>query len=103
MSTAVPLGRSAELHVLFNGYVGSHVASTISFVRDGDVHAIIDPGMAPSRAAILEPLAALGVAPEAITDAIAVGDTVAYRHFWECPKPCVLAKPALGWVSLRGR
>jgi hypothetical protein len=68
MSTALPLGRSAELHVLFTGYVGSHVASTISFVRDGDVRTIIDPGMAPCREAILEPLAALGVAPEAITD-----------------------------------
>jgi glyoxylase-like metal-dependent hydrolase (beta-lactamase superfamily II) len=70
MSSTQALERGAELHVLFTGYVGSRVASTISFVRDGDVFAVIDPGMAPSRAAILEPLAALGVTPEAITDVI---------------------------------
>ncbi len=65
-----PAASSAEVHILFQGYVGERVASTISFVRDGDALVIIDPGMAPSPAAMLEPLAALGVAPEAITDVI---------------------------------
>lgn len=65
-----PAASSAEVHILFQGYVGERVASTISFVRDGDALVIIDPGMAPSPAAMLEPLTALGVAPEAITDVI---------------------------------
>lgn len=65
-----PAASSAEVHILFQGYVGERVASTISFVRDGDTLVIIDPGMAPSPTAMLEPLAALGVAPEAITDVI---------------------------------
>lgn len=65
-----PAASSAEVHILFQGYVGERVASTISFVRDGDALVIIDPGMAPSPAAMLEPLAALGVSPEEITDVI---------------------------------
>jgi glyoxylase-like metal-dependent hydrolase (beta-lactamase superfamily II) len=65
-----PLASSAEVHILFNGYVGERVASTVAFVRDGDIRVIIDPGMVPSPAAMLEPLAALGESPAAITDVI---------------------------------
>jgi glyoxylase-like metal-dependent hydrolase (beta-lactamase superfamily II) len=65
-----PLSSSAEVHILFNGYAGERVASTVAFVRDGDIRVIIDPGMVPSPAAILEPLAALGESPAAITDVI---------------------------------
>src|SRR5690348_12943301 len=41
MSAAVPLSqlpqsRSAQIHVLFSGYVGPHTASTVVFVRDGE-------------------------------------------------------------------
>ncbi len=56
--------------VLFNGYVGDRVAGTVSLVRDGDVIAVIDPGMVPSRAAILGPLTAHGVDPSEVTDVI---------------------------------
>jgi len=65
-----PLASSAEVHILFNGYVGERVASTVAFVRDGDIRVIIDPGMVPGPAAMLEPLAALGESPAAITDVI---------------------------------
>jgi len=65
-----PLASSAEVHILFNGYVGERVASTVAFVRDGDIRVIIDPGMVPGPAAIFEPLAALGESPAAITDVI---------------------------------
>src|SRR5207247_8610025 len=65
-----PLASSAEVHILFNGYVGERVASTVAFVRDGDIHVIIDPGMVPDPGAIFEPLAALGESPAAITDVI---------------------------------
>jgi len=65
-----PLASSAEVHILFNGYVDERVASTVAFVRDGGIRVIIDPGMVPNPAAILEPLAALGESPAAITDVI---------------------------------
>ena len=61
----------ARLDVLFEGYGNeSGVAGTVSLLRDGDVTAIVDPGMVPSRASILDPLAALGVTPEQVTDII---------------------------------
>ena len=61
----------ARLDVLFDGYGSDDgVAGTVSVLRDGDVTAIVDPGMVPSRAAILDPLAALGVEPEQVTDII---------------------------------
>jgi glyoxylase-like metal-dependent hydrolase (beta-lactamase superfamily II) len=68
--TDLPAASLAEVHILFEGYVGERVASTIAFVREGDVRVIIDPGMIPSPRAMLDPLAALGVTPEAITDVI---------------------------------
>src|SRR5260370_1257129 len=70
MTERLPAGRSAEFHVLFTGYLGQHTASTVAFVRDGQTRAIVDPGMAPNHAAILDPLAALGVAPQDVTDVI---------------------------------
>lgn len=56
--------------MLFTGYVRERVASTVSFVRDGDVRAIIDPGMVPEPAAILKPLQRLIDSPDRITDVI---------------------------------
>jgi glyoxylase-like metal-dependent hydrolase (beta-lactamase superfamily II) len=61
----------AQLDVIFNGYAGAKgVAGTVSLVRDGALVAIVDPGMVPSREAILGPLAELGVAPSDVTDVI---------------------------------
>jgi glyoxylase-like metal-dependent hydrolase (beta-lactamase superfamily II) len=67
----------AEVHVLVNGYAQdgdspevSRVASTVTFVREGDVRVIIDPGMVADSMALLEPLAALGVSAESITDVV---------------------------------
>ena len=72
-----PGASSAEVSILFNGYADegdtpstSRVASTVAFVRDGDVRVIIDPGMVPNLASILEPLAAIGQSQESITDVI---------------------------------
>ena len=61
---------TATLDVLFAGYVGERVAGTVSLVRDGDLVAIVDLGMVPDRAVILDPLQALRVAPEAVTDVV---------------------------------
>ncbi|HEX9132661.1 MAG TPA: MBL fold metallo-hydrolase [Ktedonobacteraceae bacterium] len=72
-----PGSSTAEVHILFNGYAKdgdtpamSLVASTVGFVRDGDVRVIIDPGMVPDPSKILEPLAALGESPANITDVV---------------------------------
>lgn len=61
---------AAEFRVLFTGYVGDLVASTVGFVRDGDVRVVIDPGMVPDQSAILGPLAELVDSPDEITDVI---------------------------------
>ncbi len=55
------------VHVLQAGYADDRVGSSITLIRDGDALIVADPGMVPNRAAILDPLAALGVAPEAVT------------------------------------
>jgi len=62
--------------VLVNGYAvdsdsgDSRVGSTVTFVRDGDALIVIDPGMVRDRAAILQPLDGLGVAPDEVTDVV---------------------------------
>lgn len=64
------MGSSGRLDVLFAGYVGERVAGTVSLIRHGDLVAIVDPGMVPDRAVILDPLDALGVPPDSVTDVI---------------------------------
>ncbi len=62
-----------SVHLVHPGYVreaspeGSHVGSSVTFIRDGDALIIADPGLVANRGLILDPLAALGVAPEAVT------------------------------------
>ncbi len=58
---------TASVHLLHAGYAGERVGSSITLVRDGDALIVADPGMVARRALILDPLAALGVAPEAVT------------------------------------
>jgi glyoxylase-like metal-dependent hydrolase (beta-lactamase superfamily II) len=66
-----PLGRTARLDVLFTGYAAMpRVAGTVSLVRDGDRVVVVDPGMVPDRAAILDPLRRLGVDPADVTDVV---------------------------------
>ncbi|HET9417674.1 MAG TPA: MBL fold metallo-hydrolase [Candidatus Limnocylindria bacterium] len=70
MMTDAPLARGARFDVLLPGSLGPHVASTCSLVRDGDFAIVIDPGLAPSQAAILAPLAAFGLEPGDVTDVV---------------------------------
>lgn len=69
----------ARVDVLVDGYVDREggmsagairVGGTVSLVRDGDLVAVVDPGMVSSRSAILDPLAALGVSAEDVTDVV---------------------------------
>ena len=61
---------TAEFRVLFSGYVGDRVAGTVSFVRDGELRVVVDPGMVPEPAAILGPLGEVVDSAEEITDVI---------------------------------
>jgi glyoxylase-like metal-dependent hydrolase (beta-lactamase superfamily II) len=56
-----------SVDLLHAGYIGEKTASSIVLVRDGDARIVCDPGMVASRSLILDPLAALGVAPESVT------------------------------------
>jgi glyoxylase-like metal-dependent hydrolase (beta-lactamase superfamily II) len=57
----------ASVHLLHAGYAAERVGSSVVLVRDGDALIVADPGMVADRALILDPLAALGVTPEAVT------------------------------------
>ena len=52
------------------GYVGDRVAGTVVAVRDGDLIAVIDPGMVADRSRILDPLSRLGLSPDQVTDVV---------------------------------
>lgn len=56
-----------SVHLLHAGYAHDRVGSSVVLVRDGDALIVVDPGMVAHRSRILDPLAALGVAPEAVT------------------------------------
>jgi glyoxylase-like metal-dependent hydrolase (beta-lactamase superfamily II) len=69
----VPSGRTARVDVLLEGSLtstGGGVASSCTLIRDGDRAIVVDPGMAPSARSILDPLEALGVRPEDVTDVV---------------------------------
>lgn len=65
-----PEAATARLFVLHAGYVGPRTASTVVYVVDGDRHIVVDPGMVPSQAAILDPLRAAGCEPAQVTDVV---------------------------------
>jgi glyoxylase-like metal-dependent hydrolase (beta-lactamase superfamily II) len=69
----LPSERTARVDILLEGSLtstGGGVASSCTLIRDGDRVIVVDPGMAESAAAILEPLAALGVRPDDVTDVV---------------------------------
>jgi glyoxylase-like metal-dependent hydrolase (beta-lactamase superfamily II) len=71
----IPATGTARVHILHEGYVreaegGDRVGSTVTLILDGDVAAIVDPGMVASRGALLAPLAELDIGPESVTDVV---------------------------------
>lgn len=65
-----PGARSARFDILLPGSAGESTVSTCSLVRDGEAVIVIDPGLSPSQAAILEPLGRLGLGPLEVTDVV---------------------------------
>lgn len=69
----LPAARTARFDILLEGSLtstGGGVASSCTLIRDGERAVVVDPGMAPGASSILDPLAALGLAPEAVTDVV---------------------------------
>ena len=61
----------ARHHLLHTGYVRDDgVAGTVSLVEDGAALIVVDPGMVADRSLILDPLRALGHAPEEVTHVV---------------------------------
>jgi glyoxylase-like metal-dependent hydrolase (beta-lactamase superfamily II) len=57
----------ASVHLLHAGYAAERVGSSVVLVRDADALIVANPGMVADRRLIIDPLRALGVAPEAVT------------------------------------
>jgi glyoxylase-like metal-dependent hydrolase (beta-lactamase superfamily II) len=75
LELSLPQMNSAEVHVLSDGYglnesIPWTVASTVTYIRDGDAHVIVDPGMVADRRSLIDGLRSLGVDPEQITDVV---------------------------------
>jgi glyoxylase-like metal-dependent hydrolase (beta-lactamase superfamily II) len=72
--TTASVGGVADYKLLSAGYLrdeDDHVGSSVSFVKDADAVIVIDPGMVADRKlCILDPLAALGVGAEDVTDVV---------------------------------
>lgn len=69
----LPAARTARVDILVVGSLTSEttgVASSCTLVRDGDRAIVVDPGMAESARSILDPLDALGVRVEDVTDVV---------------------------------
>ncbi|MFD7732930.1 MBL fold metallo-hydrolase [Kitasatospora phosalacinea] len=60
----------ATVHVLAVGYADERVASTVTLLRDGATTVVVDPGMVADRRSILDPLTALGLTAEQVTDVV---------------------------------
>ena len=68
-----PTARTARVDILLAGSLtstGGGVMSACTLIRDGDRVIVVDPGMAPSARSILDPLEALGVQPEDVTEVV---------------------------------
>jgi glyoxylase-like metal-dependent hydrolase (beta-lactamase superfamily II) len=73
MTLPLPSARNARVDIIQVGSLtltGGGVASSCTLVREGEHVIVVDPGFATSAAAILEPMAALGVQPEDVTEVI---------------------------------
>ncbi|MGV9770665.1 MBL fold metallo-hydrolase [Streptosporangium sp. NPDC003464] len=71
--TDAPHARTAAVHILATGYTtstGLGVAATVSYVTEGDLRIVVDPGMVASQSVITDALAGLGLTTDDITDVV---------------------------------
>lgn len=71
--TDAPDARTATFAVLTAGYARRserRVGSTVSLIGEGDLIAVVDPGLVASRSLILDPLRERGIAPDDVTDVV---------------------------------
>lgn len=61
---------TATWYLLQEGSGRPGVRSTVSLILDGSHKIVVDPGMAPSQAAVIEPLAGFDLRPGDITDVV---------------------------------
>ncbi|MDH2904497.1 MAG: MBL fold metallo-hydrolase [Actinomycetota bacterium] len=61
---------TATVDILTNGYANERVASSVVLVRENDAVIVVDPGMVARRDVILDPLHALGLHEDDVTDVI---------------------------------
>jgi glyoxylase-like metal-dependent hydrolase (beta-lactamase superfamily II) len=69
----LPNARTARVDILLAGSLtstGGGVMSACTLIRDGYRVIVVDPGMAPSARSILDPLEALGIRPEDVTEVV---------------------------------
>jgi glyoxylase-like metal-dependent hydrolase (beta-lactamase superfamily II) len=70
MMTDAPTGRTARFDILLTGSPGERTVSTCSLVREGPISIVMDPGLAPSQSAILDPLRELRLSADDVTDVV---------------------------------
>lgn len=70
MMTDAPGGGTARFDILVTGSLRPMVMSTCSLIRDGDLRIVIDPGLCSHQSDILDPLRAMGLAPDEVTDVV---------------------------------
>ncbi|WP_285581280.1 MBL fold metallo-hydrolase [Actinoallomurus iriomotensis] len=61
---------TATVTILTCGYAGERVAGTVTLIHDGDLVAVVDPGMVADRRMILDPLAEAGFGAGDVTDVV---------------------------------
>jgi glyoxylase-like metal-dependent hydrolase (beta-lactamase superfamily II) len=61
---------TATVKILTCGYAGERVAGTVTLIHEGDMVAVVDPGMVADRRLILDPLAELGFGTGDVTDVV---------------------------------
>lgn len=61
---------TARLDVIVEGYADERVAGTVTVIRDGNAVIVVDPGMVADRSRILDPLTALGIGVDDVTDVV---------------------------------
>jgi glyoxylase-like metal-dependent hydrolase (beta-lactamase superfamily II) len=73
VKTELPSDGTGRFELLVSGSVtatGGKVVSTCSLIRDEGHVIVVDPGMVDGSEVILDPLAALGLKPEEVTDVV---------------------------------